>query len=900
MSATVITSQTSPSQARALAGGKGLNLLRLSHEGFSVPGWAIVGLDAFDAFVRESGVSDALTEALQAAHAGQPLASVSETIRTHLLACAPTGEALATITAAYHDVGAGPVAVRSSGAEEDSPTHSYAGQYASYLNIDGIAAVVEHVVLCWASAYSERCLAYRTHHNLALTPAGVAVIIQQMVRAEKSGVVFTIDPTGPDDTRLVMSSTYGLGEPLVAGTVEPDTVHIDARTGAIATSVVGEKHLRCAPCAGKVGVELIPVTESARAALSVSAQEIADVVREARRIATARGAPQDIEWAIADSQIYILQSRPITTHTPTQQDGAIETERLWDDANIVESFGDLTSPLTFTFARHVYHEVYREYARLLGVPRSQLDQMDPWLGEMLGHFHGRVYYNLFNWYRIVRLVPFYKLNRTMLEFTLGTEPLDATTAQQLKPITGRVRKQLSIRTISAVRFGWMCATNTRAMARFIEHVDRVYTDYDRRDYKGLSAQDIHDQLRSFETKLLRTWGRTIILEQFIGMTYGVLYVLAQRWLPEAPVAPLLFEATRPQELESIAPAESAMRIAEIVERDSDLRALVTQGAVEHAYALVQASDRPAVVALRGEIDRYIDEFGYRSPNELKLEASDLRERPAGVLDIVRQLLDRPATATPSPPANAPAGSQAELHGVRRLVFRGVARITANALATRERIRLRRTRAFGIVRRLMVALGEDLARRGVLETSRDVFYLRTEELQAWLAGTLSHTELRPLVAARKQLELADHAREAPPRFTTRGPIDAQALHASGWRAVASDAESTASDLRELQGMPCSSGTVAGVAHVVDEPTDVRGGILVTYRTDPGWVPVLASAAALLIERGSPLTHVAIIARELGIPTVLQLPGLTRRIRTGMRLSVDGTTGVVRILDPATNR
>jgi len=211
------------------------------------------------------------------------------------------------------------------------------------------------------------------------------------------------------------------------------------------------------------------------------------------------------------------------------------------------------------------------------------------------------------------------------------------------------------------------------------------------------------------------------------------------------------------------------------------------------------------------------------------------------------------------------------------------------LTDREQVRFCRTRIFGLSRRMFRAAGEDMARTGVLEAATDIFYLRLEELRGCFECNGDHREMRPLVALRKEQERCNWQRELPPRFMTRGGVYWDALD----RARAEASEEDVLSNGKLRGTPCSPGLVAGEARVIDRPVDVDGGVLVAYRTDPGWVSALRSASALLIERGSPLTHVAVVARELRIPTVVQIPGLTRRVRTGVQVVVDGGTGTIEL-------
>jgi pyruvate,water dikinase len=192
------------------------------------------------------------------------------------------------------------------------------------------------------------------------------------------------------------------------------------------------------------------------------------------------------------------------------------------------------------------------------------------------------------------------------------------------------------------------------------------------------------------------------------------------------------------------------------------------------------------------------------------------------------------------------------------------------------------------------MGQDLERRGVINGRTDIFLLRIDELFDVFEGAMSPAAAQAAIRRRKLLNESYSRLAAPARFTTTGSgYSAQELATAGWRLSEDSEHAPAGTV--LIGTPSSPGVVTGRAVVVEKPEDFSSGILVAYRTDPGWVAALPFASALLIERASPLTHVAIIARELGVPTVVQIDGLTNAIRTGMTLSVDGASGRVVLLE-----
>jgi pyruvate,water dikinase len=214
------------------------------------------------------------------------------------------------------------------------------------------------------------------------------------------------------------------------------------------------------------------------------------------------------------------------------------------------------------------------------------------------------------------------------------------------------------------------------------------------------------------------------------------------------------------------------------------------------------------------------------------------------------------------------------------------------LAARERVRFCRTRAFGSVRRMIKAMGQNFLDRRIFAHADDIFMLRVDELRDWANSTLSHDDLVCLIAHRKSQIGRLTALESPARFiSSRFNVSSSYSEKTGWLSAASAEAEIAGPGARMRGTPCGGGCVIGEAAVVSEPLHAAGKILVTYRTDPGWCAVLPSASALLIERGSPLTHVAIVARELGVPTIIQIKDLTRRVKNGAELEVDGVNGTI---------
>ena len=746
-------------------------------------------------------------------------------------------------------------AVRSSAAGEDAAGHSFAGQFESFLYVApaDVAARADDVR---RSVNAPHVAFYRERHNLPRVEP--AVIVQSMVDAACAGVAFAADPANGRRDLCVISAVQGLGDKLVGGEESGETWHVD-------------RHDR---------VVLRP--DDPAVLDDATAARVAEL---AWRCNAHFGRPQDVEWAVdQDGELWLLQSRPVVALPPDPTAAA----DLWDNANIVESYGGVVSPLTFSFARTAYAGVYRAYCELMGVPRTTVEANADVFGRMLGRHRGRVYYNLPSWYRLLAMLPGYRFNRRFMEQMMGAkEPLPA-------EIERRVVPPPATRGQRAADAGRLLRT-TLALAARQATLRRRVRAFRRRVDGALSlptplarmrADELAVHYRGLESRLLSRWDAPLV-NDFLAMIYsGVLRGLCGKWLGDAALHPPLVAPGG-----DVASAEPARRLRQIGRLVNDARLLATMRdgsltAITHALR-----SRPDVAAA---CEVYLHDFGDRCLEELKLESPTLADDPTPMYRAIAALADRPE---PAGNAAVDAAERVVDHRLprgspRRLVFDSIRNAARRRLADRELLRLDRTRVFGRARRVFVELGRRLAEAGLLDDPADVFFLELHELIGTVEGTATTANLRGLVAVRRREHERDLANDAPPeRFVTRGP------------ALAADFEPTATAKPEatmtgdeLRGVGSGAGSRRGVVVVVRDPrSDVPAGrVLVTERTDPGWVLLMASAAALVTERGSVLSHAAVVARELGVPAVVACANATRLLEDGDEVEVDGAAGVVRVL------
>ena len=751
-------------------------------------------------------------------------------------------------------LGAGPFAVRSSGREEDGADSAHAGQFETELNVVSadVAAAAHRV---WKSGFSETLAQYRLAKGLSGAPQPPAVVVQVMVEARAAGVAFSADPVSGDRSVAVVSAILGLADKLVGGEADGDSYRIGAGGETLEAVVVGD-----APVLGDA--------------------ERSEVAAMAQRAAEHFGSPQDIEWAFDRDGLHMLQSRPITTLVVARSEAEGELT-IWDNSNIVESYPGVTSPLTFSFARYVYSHVYQAFSRLMGVPLDVVDEHRPVFENMIGRVDGRVYYNLLNWYRALALFPGFKANRKFMEGMMGvSEGLPQEMADAIAPPTDDGAERF-FDNLKLARVGvGLISHEVRIRPTIDQFYTRLNTALARPDAEidGLSAMHLAAEYRLLEQQLLAKWDAPLVNDFLCMIAFGSAQKVMTTWAGDDGLAFLSGMLIGQGNIISAEPARLIQKMGAMVRERPDVVKRLAVG------------DRSAVDAppeLREAFDAYIAKFGDRCTQELKLESRTLHEDPAQVLMAIA------AAAAPKARGEAPA-EQRDLHDVvpefgKRVIARRLLVWAKARVRDRENLRFERTRLFGRVRRIFVAMGARLTEAGVMDDRRDVFNLTVEELLGAIEGAGVTTDLKALARLREAEHRAQIARPDPPeRFSVRG------AHISGLAGLTEQAAAPGESAEVRKGLACCRGVVTAKVRVIEDPrveSLLPGEILVARHTDPGWIAVFANAGGVIAERGSLLSHSAIVAREMGVPCVVSMKGVTQWLKTGDTVRLDGGAGTV---------
>ncbi|MCC7072566.1 MAG: hypothetical protein IT383_14655 [Deltaproteobacteria bacterium] len=862
-------------------GGKGAGLWALSRmasvTGASVPEFFVVPTEVF------TSCAGAL---LDEARGALPVARVHDRLTLERLSASlvarvqqldlPAG-LVVDIVARARQLGSA-VAVRSSATVEDAASRSFAGQLSTEIGVtpDEVVVAARRV---WASLFSPSCLSYLAEAGVDLANVAVAVVVQRQVRARAAGVAFSARPDGALDEAVVVAC-LGLGETVVQGRPDVDTLVLERATSTWTVTIGDKRERMVLDEQGAARHEPVPADQRAAPVLDEAAR--ARVLSLTDAVAEAQGRAVDVEWAIDDAGVLCaLQARPITTLPAGGR-------CFFDRANVVESFPGITGPLTFSQARESYQHVFRNTLRRLGVPQQTLLDEDCAFRSLIGYVQGRVYYNTASWVRVLRLIP-------------GVEPY-LKAWEQMIGVSSKAREGSSVRASGALG---LVRTATRFLAHilwldvehraFVRRFDRAHAHVMAADLAALDAHALIELYRGMNASLLDGWEVTFLND-------GVAFLftsLAKAQLTRAGAAPEVLpgllgadgeiESTRPltalYELAADVPPTMVRKLEEVVEG-----APFPPPAGDH-------SEQEFLVRL----DQWLARYGDRRAEELKLESPTFREEPRPFVRLLLAARDHDGAALSARPgarraeAERQARSALRGHPLRRVVLAVALALSRRSVRWREASRLRRTRGFGGIRKLFVELGERLAADRVIAAADDVFFLETDEVLQAIKGCGPPDDLRALVVARRA-RLAAWATERPrERFATRGIVAAHPIPPRPPPAAVHDGE--------LRGIACAAGTARGRALVVRDPRaapSTAGRVLIAETTDPGWVFLLAPAAALVAEKGSLLSHTAIIGRELGVPTVVNVPHATELIPDGALVEVDGSSGVVRIIPDAATR
>jgi pyruvate,water dikinase len=782
---------------------------------------------------------------------------------------------------------------------EDSASNPFAGMSETSLFVPRRALVTE-VRRVWASGFSEQSLVYRHAQGFDLAGFGVAIGVQKMIAAERSFLLFTSNPkTATRETVIVAG--FGAGEGVVQERVGVDHYFVPSR-GREVRRELGEKTERLVFDAARgVGLRSEPVAPDRHAPPCLEPDEISALVELGARIERSFGAPQDIEGVIdAAGAVHVVQARPIAFDYAAM--------RVWTNANVTESFPGATTALTYGFARFFYRVIFWDCYRRLGIPlRALHENFDP-LDRMIGFLGGRVYYNLSAFYRLHSQSPLFPLFRASWEAMMGfRSSYQAHAPSVLARVLDRIALGWRLVRASAV-VSIAFFNHDRAMARFSAWWESLIAPLRGADLGARSPLALVAEYRRVWLEVGREWGVTLLNDTYLPMLHGATQSLFSRWGLSADPSLASDLLCGDEAILSVEIVYSAVRLAERVQALPPLREAFERETPDALWRALDGGelDEGFTAAVREHLDRY----GDRGLEELKMEQPNLRDQPAALLRTIAGYVRAGVSEAAMRSAERDVRAQADVRlrerlsgePLKELVLSWLLGRARSLIRHRESSRYRRSELFGFSKNVFHALGDHLVARGALRSRDDVVHLTPDEIFGWFDGTGVTEDLQAIADLRRRELAANAALETPMEITTLGAVRDHAIatpaSADAGRAGASaGAHESSGPL--LSGLGSSAGRVRGRARVVLDPHRVEGlgpdAILIAKETDPGWLFLMLAAKGIVVERGSMLSHTAITGRKFGIPTVVAVPGATRRIADGAWIEIDGARGTVRLLE-----
>ena len=709
--------------------------------------------------------------------------------------------------------------VRSSADVEDGASDSFAGQFDTYLDVPK-NELQEKIDLCMASASNKGAAEYIRQRELGGNDVKMSVIVQKMIDADCSGVMFTSNPQGIMN-ECVITVGKGTGDNVVSD--KTDTTSYYYNTNDDLYYYEGEKD-------------------------RLTSEQIHELTDISSKIKELLGDYLDIEFSVKDGKIYILQARKITTFADADPSKFL----ILDNSNIVESYPNLSLPLTCGFVGFVYSGVFEGLCRRIIGEGKYLDALKPVFGNMVGNVNGRMYYKISNWYTLIKFLPFRKKIIPVWQEMLGVKNKTYDEKQDMK-VSFAQRLKIDKRIISAFK------NSPKEMAKLNEEFIRINDDFYKSYREGMSNEELISQYRIIEKKLLACWDITLINDLYTFVHTGLLKHYLRKKYDDADDKTNEF-------LSGITNIESLKPV----------RAMI-----DLAYSRKGLTE----VEFKQRVDEYIKLYGDRNLEELKLESPTFRTNPELLLKKIGEYCEDDAKLEEIHKSIMKDDERDMTSESRRI--RKLAAKCSVGISNREISRLNRSRIYGMVREIVLSLGKNFCKAGYIASEKDIFYLTYDEMFAMVKEPF---DARERIEQRKNEYRMYRCLPAFSRLVFEKEEFSK-------HHVSVNSHRMAEQTGVMQGVPCSGGISEGEALVVEDISMLENSkdkILVTKMTDPGWVFYLASAKGVISQKGSILSHTAIISREIGIPSIVGVANVMNRINTGDIVRMDGSSGRIEIV------
>ncbi|WP_295680057.1 PEP/pyruvate-binding domain-containing protein [uncultured Nevskia sp.] len=884
-----------------LVGGKGANLGRMTQKGFVVPPGFVVSTTAYMAHIDTLKAQIATMLARINYADASALDEAVAQIRRLIVGTDVPPAIAAEIIHCYAKLGTDLyVAVRSSGTAEDLDGASFAGLHDTYLDIRGDEAVIDAVKRCWASLWTARAVSYRKTQGFNAFPS-IAIVVQQMVESEVSGVMFTGNPINTATDELMINASWGLGEAVVSGIVTPDEYIVSHRNLKVLQKTLGSKKVRIVRDIEKgVGTVHQDVPDSLRELFTFTDERVGELADIGRKVQAAyEGMPQDIEWGYAKGKFYVLQSRPVTgvdfswdadvTESVQGNSDAVPYEQIWSRVFPEEMWTGAISPLRFSWRCWGLNQCHSVGVHVAGYPEQDYTTRRLWR-----YYKGVSYYNVeADRHRIIQSIPpqlrpgmLHKIPKAWHEEVLSA-PFDWGRYIEYFLRTETLRPDMGFNWPRAIKEDFIDSPVYREATRPRTVAEREAMSDE--ELKKHLAEVIRLEISSYDPP----WYGLL---WYMGDSLGWIGWIAANWYTgDRPnVFMDLMTGTRNECITGVE-SYASWELANFVYKSPELRELYRKYPDERFFDFVgQCVEGPTFlkkyaehVAKRGhrghpDRDIYFDRRADSVMVDLRMFAGlfgtpdpriqEHRTR-ARLEESIQHVYDNLA-------------SQPQLGIFKAKLFKFLIDFSHNAIEFRDNEREVMDWSTYDIKICFEEVGRRCVERGRLKEMKECYFLTMEELYAVLAGTANMKLTRAKIdARRKNFNAMDTKSKHPAPFIVAdrpAPIDQPEISGDG----------------VLRGKTTSTGKVTGTARVVLELNQIGkvkpGDILIVHATDPGWTPVFMLIKGIVLETGGLISHGALLAREFGLPGV-QIEGALQLIPDGAKITLDGDNGLVIIHD-----
>ncbi len=837
----------------AIAGGKGANLGELIREGFPVPPGFVVTADTYEQVVNNWSLASLSPSIIQQKLVEPGLLSewLEEIQQQHALLSAKFDKAFV-------------YAVRSSATAEDLGDASFAGQHDTYyyVTFDKLPQMIQK---CWASLWSDAACSYRDSQGIAHDSVAMAVVVQVMIESEISGITFTANPVTGNRDEIVTESSWGMGAAIVDGRVSPDQYTFSRQQNDIIATRIADKKFMVPSSLTEETSRLTPVPPLKRRLETLTKPQISTIIEWAEKAERYFGEPQDLEWSVQGDNFFILQSRPITTLGASED--VVPEGKYVLFKSMAENFTDPLLPLT----QDIFIKLFPILTMIRGRAYLSLNHLKP-------------------------LLPFRLSDEEIAQIAYLSDSDD------LKP-------RLSILKLLGLSIILYC--NYLLMGVFYYRTANLPDDF-MTSFRALFKKVVDDdkvdapgvmEKLFFRPRFFEPAGNMVIWVNLSAPRYvilmGVLSRLLKFWLPDLrdDAASYLTSGT-----EGILSTDMGRRIwylAQQARLKPEVVDIIQQHDPKHALPILRQN--PVANNFMQQVDQFLMIHGHRTLKEFELNSVRWEEDPTPVIAMIRNYLqsDVDPTATEQNVSLERAKFAEEIRsglkqkflersfGFRWQIIETLRERAKYYIRLRENSRFYHIMAFYGVRLKVLKVENELLKTGSLKCKDDIFYLLWPEVEALKSGELKWLDVEDRIRQRR-MEYIRLSKVAPAK--TYGIDLQQAPGTSDTHAAL------------IHGQGASPGTCEGIARVIMDPgidaTVAAGEILVAPYTDPAWTPLFLTASAAVVEVGSYLSHAGTIAREYGMPCVVDAADCTERIKTGDRISVDGSRGIVTLLERST--